>query len=326
MDGIRQEMNGGRDETRLQFASLETFTNCPVCASSSPSILFTDRNRRENLPISGTYVLCRECHHTYLIQFPNRKELAQSYQQLYFNFPESCLTIPPGDRPGLLGAFLRVLRNFRRRPHSWPTESGDGRLLLDVGCGLGTKLLEYRANGWRVAGLDVSSATLRVAAQKVSDGLFLQAEAEALPFREETFDVIRIDNVLEHIPDAVGLLSRLRSLLRPGGRLYVYVPNSEALSVRLFSNFALNYWIPFHIHLFSSHSLEEALKRAGFARTLIRYHNPIYWLPDSLKQRLGGNVYTIKRSDSILRLLSLPLTLTTAFTRLGEELVAEAKV
>ncbi len=175
-------------------------------------------------------------------------------------------------------------------------------------------------------GVDISLPTLRVAAKAVPKGLFVQAEARTLPFRDGSFDVIRIDNVLEHIPDAVCLLSQLRQLLKPGGKLYVYVPNSEALSFRLFSNFALNYWIPFHVHFFSSRSLGEALNRADFARTLIRYHNPFHWLADSAKQKLGMNVYRRTKWDLVLRLLFLPLTLTTAFTRHGEELVAEATV
>ena len=313
-------------KSEIAFTAFQSFAACPICESHSAVVLFTDRNRRETLDITGTYVRCSACHHVYLDPFPNPAELADAYEILHSRFNNGGVPLPFGGRKGLLPSLIRTSRKFRRRPHSWPSERGRGRLLLDVGCGEGTKLGEFRDRGWKVVGIDFSTAVLKMASAGNPKIAFILADAHALPFEEKSFDVIRVDNVIEHIPETVLLLSKLRALLKPGGRLYVYVPNSDAWSVRLFSEAALNYWIPFHIHFFGSGSLRLAMARAGFSHISIKYHNPSNWLVDSAKQEFGLNVYKKSKWDPLLRLLFMPLNLTTAFSRYGEELVAEARV
>jgi ubiquinone/menaquinone biosynthesis C-methylase UbiE len=323
---LKPEGHFGAAKPGFVFSEFQSFGACPICESQSSVVLFTDRNRRENLDITGKYIRCSVCHHVYLDPFPSPAKLSRAYEMLHSRIDDRGGLRPFADGKGVLRSLIRASRKLRRRPHSWPRENGQGQRLLDVGCGTVTKLDEFRARGWKVVGVDFSAAVLRVASACIPEGAFIQADAHALPFQGESFDVIRVDNVMEHIPETVLLLSKLRSLLKPGGQLYVYVPNSEAWSVRLFAGAALNYWIPFHIHYFDSQSLRLALQKAGFSHISIQYHNPPNWLADSAKQKFGLNVYKKSKWDPLLRLLFMPMNLTTAFSRYAEELVAEARV
>lgn len=94
--------------------------------------------------------------------------------------------------------------------------------LLDVGCGDA----RFAADAARVAdtvGVDVSRRALRFARRLVPDAAFLASGASALPFPSNTFDVVTLLDVIEHIPDndERRVMKEARRVLRPGGRLVV---------------------------------------------------------------------------------------------------------
>jgi SAM-dependent methyltransferase len=91
-------------------------------------------------------------------------------------------------------------------------------LALDVGCGIGDMLV-FRPNS---VGVDINDRTVAHCRE-----LGLQAHVmppDRLPFAATIFDSVLLDNVLEHIADPVPLLSEVKRVLRPGGRLLIGVP------------------------------------------------------------------------------------------------------
>lgn len=100
----------------------------------------------------------------------------------------------------------------------------EGRRVLDVGCGVGTflrRLLEVGAA--TVAGIDVDARSLRRAAQVTSTVAL--AVAEHLPFRDGSFDVVLMHEVLEHVQDDAAALREASRVLSPGGHLVIFCPN-----------------------------------------------------------------------------------------------------
>lgn len=105
-----------------------------------------------------------------------------------------------------------------------------GTAVLEVGCGtaaLGTALAERAA--WVVVS-DVSLAWLVLAYRRVQSlGLdnvtLVAAAADALPFPDRTFGLVVAADVIEHVPDAVAMVSGARRVLRPGGTLWLSTPN-----------------------------------------------------------------------------------------------------
>jgi SAM-dependent methyltransferase len=108
-----------------------------------------------------------------------------------------------------------------------------GKLLLDVGCGLGGKLLFYAEEGAKnIIGIDIRpksvQATAELAqAQESSIGSRIHpvlADGEYLPFPSDSFDVVTCVNVLEHVTNPGSLLSECKRVLRPGGRFFLFFP------------------------------------------------------------------------------------------------------
>jgi SAM-dependent methyltransferase len=135
--------------------------------------------------------------------------------------------------------------------------------LLDVGCWLGFLLDEARTRGWETVGLEPSA----FASARARDRFGLDVRegdlvAAALP--AGAFSAIVMGDVLEHLPDAVGALDRVRELLAPGGALWLAVPNAGSAAARALGP---RWWsvIPTHVHYFTRTSLFVALARAGLA-------------------------------------------------------------
>lgn len=115
------------------------------------------------------------------------------------------------------------------RSHTWRTaensaayllpELAPGQALLDVGCGPGTITadLAARVAPGRVVGVDSSDEVLEKARQAAPGVEFQVADVHALPFEDDSFDVVHAHQVLQHVADPLQALKEMRRVCRPGG-------------------------------------------------------------------------------------------------------------
>jgi ubiquinone/menaquinone biosynthesis C-methylase UbiE len=112
-----------------------------------------------------------------------------------------------------------------------------GQDLLEVGCGTGADLARFAAAGARVSGIDLSRRHLELTRSRFDlSGLPVRlerADAERLPYRNSSFDVVYSFGVIHHTSDMAAAVHEIRRVLRPGGFAIIAVYNL------LFVNFAL---------------------------------------------------------------------------------------
>ncbi|HUU82853.1 MAG TPA: class I SAM-dependent methyltransferase [Phycisphaerae bacterium] len=118
---------------------------------------------------------------------------------------------------------------FMEEVARWHAERKRDFVVLDVGCGTGTFVGLLAASRWpvRVVGLDYAPTMCAAAAGKVAAcGLghaaqFTAGDSEHLPFADGSFDLITCSNSFHHYPHQQVVVSEMRRLLRPGGRLII---------------------------------------------------------------------------------------------------------
>jgi len=109
-----------------------------------------------------------------------------------------------------------------------------GARLLEVGCGMGTDLLQFARGGAKVTGVDLTPRSVEISRQHLDvygeRGDFAISDCETLPFADDSFDVVYSNGVLHHTPDTVGAVREIHRVLRPGGqaRVMLYHRGSAA--------------------------------------------------------------------------------------------------
>jgi ubiquinone/menaquinone biosynthesis C-methylase UbiE len=117
-----------------------------------------------------------------------------------------------------------------------------GKRLLEVGCGMGTDLLQFARGGAICTGVDLTPRSIEISRRHFEvyglPGNFLLTDGERLPFPDESFDVVYSNGVLHHTPDTAGAVREVHRVLKPGG----------IAKVMLYYRHSLNYWGEMILH------------------------------------------------------------------------------
>jgi 2-polyprenyl-3-methyl-5-hydroxy-6-metoxy-1,4-benzoquinol methylase len=151
--------------------------------------------------------------------------------------------------------------------------------IFEVGSGAGFFLKTAMDEGWDAHGIEISESAYRYATQKlglknVTHGLFLDVDLKG-----QQFDVIVLDNVLEHHINPVEFLLRVREHLKDGGCILIEVPNdfnSLQLFVHRFLGYPLYWCFPtIHLSYFSPKTLSWILSKTGFQSKIVQTELPV---------------------------------------------------
>jgi len=112
-----------------------------------------------------------------------------------------------------------------------------GLKVLEVGCGLGTDGAQFAEAGADYTGIDLTDAAVELARKRFElfdlSGKFQTADAENLPFEDNTFDVVYSHGVLHHTPDTRQAIREIHRVLRPGGRAIVMLYHRDSYNYRV---------------------------------------------------------------------------------------------
>ena len=156
------------------------------------------------------------------------------------------------------------LRTFERRFAGLAELLPRSGKALEVGCAAGFSLRVLADRGFDVFGIEPSAAIRALAQQHFGDGRIHAGTLDDAPFAVGSFDLIVMWDVLEHLPDPLRALRKVRELLAPAGRLVLETQNVEAFAARLLGKRWTHFKHEEHLLHFSPTTLRRALEVSGF--------------------------------------------------------------
>jgi 2-polyprenyl-3-methyl-5-hydroxy-6-metoxy-1,4-benzoquinol methylase len=193
------------------------------------------------------------CGHQFMNPQPTWEELQPYYNSGYEPYDPEHGSADQDD-----AVVAKALLNKKWRHIDLPT----GKNLLDVGCGAGYFLRIAKKMGANVQGVEPSEYAAAVAA-KQGINVFCGTIEEYAKQTQRRFDVITSNHVIEHVPDPVKTLSTMRSLLTPGGVIWIAVPNADYPISKSLKGYWHSSDLPYHLMHFSPASMTHAGARAG---------------------------------------------------------------
>lgn len=223
---------------------------CALCGETRRRTVLRHRD--------GVLVRCARCGLVFVDPMPSPSEAIVPYDATYFHRATGYRDYA-GEERVFRAEFRRRLRRAGLRARR-PAAPG-GRRLLDVGAATGAFLAEARARGFDVAGIEPSPAA---AAARARGFDVFEGPIEAATYAPSSFDVVTIQDVLEHLVDPCGALRLVGGWLRRGGALVVTVPDFGGWWARTSGARWPMITPKEHLHYFTRRTLRRLLRATGF--------------------------------------------------------------
>ena len=155
---------------------------------------------------------------------------------------------------------IRVPRAMR----AYPLRRQSTKTLLDIGCGAGGFLLEQQKLGWRVSGFDVNPRAVELCRQAGLTDVFQADDLSEIDF-ERQFDVVTMNQVLEHIARPNRFMAAVGCLVRPSGFLVMNFPVfAKSAAAHLFKSYWFNLDVPRHLFFYTEAAVNRLVTAHGF--------------------------------------------------------------
>ena len=228
----------------LKIKNNLTSRYCPIC-SSKESRLFL------KAPVYD-FVKCKECNMVYANKVLKQEIALKLYKK-------SILDCCWGETYKLhqqIGHNSKVERKLKDILKHTTTQDS----LLDIGCNQGIFLNKAKHYFKKCEGIEVNKKTAKIA---MNNGLKIHTKPiESLKIRK-SYDVIVIDQLLEHIYDLNNFILHVKKILKKDGVLFISTPNLDSLGFRLFKEHHMQVYSWFHINLFTLDTLKKLLTKYG---------------------------------------------------------------
>lgn len=226
------------------------YTTCIICGS--------EHIVRKYLVSGFTIVQCRDCSLSFV-----KERLTQGELSNYYKLIEDIYVYTDKENVQNLSYYYLELRNIIK------TEGLSTGKILDIGCS-GGYFLDVM-EGWERYGIELSSPYAELAKTKYGSNIHI-GTLEDYKCPDCQFDIITLQDVLDHMINPLQALKRCNSILKPNGLIVIKVHNNSCLFAKLSGARFYAIIPPYHLTYFNKRSLVEALSRAGFK---VLYHKYI---------------------------------------------------
>ena len=239
-------------------AGLVEVPSCQLCGSDKTTEMFRDPPFR--------VVRCADCGLVYVTPRHQDDALHKLYDEEYWN----------SDTPKTRGYASYAeeeplyLQTFRRRLGLVNAHVPPGPLrVLDIGCAAGFFLRVMREQGHDVRGAELSAdiaqhAIEQLGPERIHVGFLHDLAPDREGFEHQSFDLITLWDVIEHVPRPQALLAHVRELLKPDGVLILETQNVDSAFANLLGKRWQHYKHEEHLYHFNPATIRRLLGDCGF--------------------------------------------------------------
>lgn len=256
---------------------MEKSCTCRVCGSTGEYSITEAKECRQGLPDTFEYFKCEKCGCLQISEIPS--DMARYYEGYYASksVKENDFFLISWYRAFCLNSLLKegsfvgsFLRKFSPMFFYWvkPGLFSRKSKILDLGCGSGRLLLKLKNSGFE----NVEGAEPYIDHDlRYSNGLEIKkADINEV---KDTYDLVMLHHVLEHMPDQNAAFESLKRILNPDGTLLINIPMIDSYAWREFGPLCFQLEdAPRHFYLHSVQSIRLLAEKYGFVIDDIRYY------------------------------------------------------
>lgn len=264
---------------------LITYTACPACGATQLQQVLIAKDYTVTAESFAIWH-CNNCTLRFTQDVPALPCIGRYYQSAaYVSHSDTA--------KGLVNRLYHMVRKYTLQGKRRLVQQLSGKqtgTLLDVGAGTGAFSHTMQQAGWQLTGLEPDAAARQHAQNRY--GLQLQSPDQLWTLAPAQFDVITLWHVLEHVHDLHGYMERFHSLLKPGGRLIIAVPNYTSYDANVYGAYWAAYDVPRHLYHFSPKSMEQLGRTKDFqlVDTKPMWFDSFYVAMLSEQYKNGGNI------------------------------------
>lgn len=232
----------------MSSIAIKSDDRCPICSSS----LIQKSHHVNSYPL----IKCAGCGVEFLRPQPADEVLNSIYDENYFIGSESDegLERARALKRATAQSYMKQVKSLSK------IEKGD---ILEIGCGSGDFLVEAQLAGYTVFGLEISAHAVSVANQKLKANSVKCGSFAELFAMKESFDVIALFDVIEHLQNPYDAIIEVYKHIKPGGVVVIVTPSIDSWSSKLLGKHWMEYKTE-HLWYFSKKSIRVLLERADF--------------------------------------------------------------
>lgn len=231
--------------------SYERLDQCPICSKTELKNFLVVQDKSVSQE-SFVLVQCTNCGLKFTNPRPSEEAIGPYYaSEAYISHSDTS--------KGLLNKTYRLVRSMAiRKKVDLVNHLGNKGKILDYGCGVGYFLKACQTQGWQVEGFEPNETARQQAEEKIGKSIPFQTLDVFAP---ETFEVITLWHVLEHVHQLNETLQALVNATKKGGFIVLAVPNSDSYDAKKYGSDWAAYDVPRHLYHFNKASMQKLLKK-----------------------------------------------------------------
>ena len=209
---------------------------------------------------------CLKCGLLFTEPRPKSDVIGKYYQsEEYYSHQEN--------KKGLIPRIYETVKSINlKKKYHMATEGLQPGKMLEIGCGAGDFLKTMEKNGWNCTGIEPSENAKQIARRKVKAEILEPKQINQL--EDESFDLITMWHVLEHIDNLKEEIRQLQRLLKKEGRLVLALPNFKSADAQYYREYWAAYDVPRHLNHFCRESINNIFKTSDLK---LKKTNKLVW-------------------------------------------------